>query len=136
MGATATVKKSTDGPPPDDGSGGNGNTPGGPPNGGGNGGAENGGPSDGYLGWNMGRETSRMSNGNALTTVAVGTNGFTVSVAHPTEGWAKTTGHLDGTLHRHGYMSDQAPKDDFVQSNAPYEATLGKVIGRSKPEPR
>lgn len=92
-------------------------------------------PGDRYLGWNAARETSRASDGKALTTVTLGHQGYTQVVNHPVDGWGKTTGHIDGTIHRHGYMSDASPKGDFVKSNEPYRGIIGNVIGSRKPSP-
>jgi hypothetical protein len=66
--------------------------------------------------------------------MTAGYEGYTLVVIHPDEGYGKVTGHKDGDLHRHGYMSDDAPKDDFVRSSRPFINLLGKLIGIRNPK--
>jgi hypothetical protein len=137
MGFDTHGGKVIDGPPPesmplhelcrtiDNGNNDNGSPPSDPP-------PPNGGDESppGQTKWAMMQEVARDGGGN-IVRCKLGTDGYIFSVdEHSSLGYGKTTGHKDGTLHRHGYMSDQAPKDDFVKSNIPHRGLLGDIIRR------
>lgn len=90
---------------------------------------------DGQRRWAGYQELARSSSGSVITRVTVGTEGYTLKVHDNIPfGDGKITGHKDGTLHRHGYMSAESPRSDFIRSNLPHQGIVGNIIGKSEPE--